>query len=253
MRVNSALFAGIQIGLLLVALALPDRLEYSPSEDWGATAPLVSWIAVAGVMSLSVWRKEFAGGSVSSWIYARILPAVFIVYAIFIVAGFLLSPRALILAILALSFFCLPVLLLTLLSRIENPYSVDLITIPSYAYLTALLVVCLALVCGGWRWGGAWNDKIAKFTGEERLRAERALSAYEYCADWSGGPEWFGRISRGELSRRIVDVQILDEGRYHAELQFYTWMRIPTYSITYLGESGAHSCPLQGKRALPPR
>ncbi len=252
MWVNFAMFAAIQIGLLL-ALDLPDRLNYSPAKDWGATAPLALWIAVAIVMCASVWKEEFADRPFSNWIYAAILPAFFVVCAIFIIAGFLLSAYALVLAILALSFFCLPLLILTLLCRIENPYGVDRITIPNYACLTGLLVLCLALVCGGWRWGGGWNDKIANFTGEERLYAEKALSDYEYCVDWSGGPERFAAIARGELSWRIVDVEILDEGRYYAELQHYTWMRIPTYAITFQGTNGEHSCPLRGKRILPSR
>ena len=252
MWVNFAMFAAIQIGLLL-ALDLPDRLNYSPVKDWGATVPLALWIAVAIVMCASVWREEFADRPFSNWIYAAILPAFFVVWAIFIIAGFLLSAYALVLAILVLSFFCLPLLVLTLLCRIENPYGVDRITIPNYACLTGLLVLCLALICGGWRWGGVWNYEIAHFTGEERLYAEKALSDYEYCVDWSGGPERFAAISRGELSWRIVDVEILDEGRYHTELQHYTWMRIPTYAITFQGASGEHSCPLRGKHILPPR
>lgn len=253
MWINFAMFTAIQIGLFLVALALPNRLDYSPSRDWGATAPLALWIAVAVVICASVWREEFAGASVSNWIYTAILPAFFVVCSIFIIAEFLLSASTLVWAILALSFFCMPLLILTLLCIIKNPYSVDLITIPSYACLTGLLVLCLALVCGGWQWGGGWNDKIANFTGEERLYTEKALADYEYCVDWSGGPERFAAIARGELSWRIVDVEILDDSRYHAELQHYTWMRIPTYAITFQGASGEHSCPLRSKRILPPR
>lgn len=253
MWISFVLFVAIQIGLFSAVLALPDRLDYSPSKDWGATIPLALWIAVAVVACTRVWRNEFAGGSVSKWGYAAILPTFFIICSIFVIAEFLMSTHTLVWVILMLSFFCLPLLMLILLSRIENPYDVDLITIPSYACLTGLLVLCLVLVCGGWRWGGGWNDKIADFTEEERLYAQRALSEYEYCVDWSGGPEWFAAISRGELSWRIVDIEILDESRYHAELQHYTWMRIPTYTITFQGESGDQSCPLRDKRILPPQ
>ena len=71
------------------------------------------------------------------------------------------------------------------------------------------------------------QESYAKVSGEERVYAEKALSEYEYCADWSGGPERLAAIDRGELSWRIVDVQILGEGRYQAKLQYYMWMRIP--------------------------
>ena len=253
MWVNFALFGAIQIGLLSAALALPERSEYFPLRDWPATAPLALWVAVAVVMCAIAWKEEVAGESVSGRMYAAILPAFFIVYAIFVIAGFLLPARALVLSILTLSFLCLPLTILTLLFRIENPYGVDRITIPNYACLTGLLVVCLLLVCGGWRWGGGWPDKIANFTGEERVYAEKALSEYEYCVDWSGGPEYIDRIARGEFSWRIVDVQVLGEGRYQAKLQHYTWMRVPTYAITFQGESGDQPCPLRGKRILPGR
>ena len=244
MWVNFILFMAIQIGLIVVMELLPDRVEYSPARDWSATTILTLWMAVSIVACAKIWRTEVQEKSIRSRFYLAILPAFVAVYTSFIIGEFILSPRLALLVGLVFAFFFIPLLILVLLYRIENPYSVDLITIPNYARLTGLLTLCLLLVYGGWCWASNWNDGVAKFTGEERAYAEAALEDFEYCIDRSGGPERLDAISRGRFTWRIVDLEILPSDRYFAKAQFYTWMRIPTYAITFRGAVGEEVCPL---------
>ena len=244
MWVNFILFMAIQVGLIVLVELLPDHVEYSPVEDWSATMPLALWIAVSIVACAKIWRTEVKMESTRSRFYLAILPVFVAVYTSFVIGEFIFSPRLALLAVLVFAFFFIPLLIMVLLYRIENPYSVDLITIPNYARLTGLLALCLLLVYGGWCWASNWNDGVAKFTGEERAYAEAALEDFEYCIDRSGGPERLDAISRGQLVWRMVDIEILPNDRYLAKAQFYTWMRIPTYAITFRGAVGEEACPL---------
>lgn len=150
MWVNFILFVAIQVGLIVVMELLPDRVEYSPARDWSATTPLTLWMAVSIVACAKIWRKEVKGKSTRNRFYLAIIPALAIIYASFVIGEFIFSPRLALLAVLVFAFFLIPLLILVLLYRIENPYSVDLITIPNYARLTGLLALCLLLVYGGW-------------------------------------------------------------------------------------------------------
>lgn len=244
MWVNFILFMAIQAGLLLVVGLLPDHVEYSPAKDWSATAILALWMAVSIVACAKIWRNEVKGKPTRSRLHLAIIPAFAVIYTSFIISAFILSPRLVLLVVLVFAFFFIPLLIMVLLYRIENPYSVDLITIPNYARLTGLLTLCLLLVYGGWVWASNWNDGVTEFVGEERTYAEAALKDFEYCIDWSGGPERLRAISRGRFIRRVVDVETLSHDQYSAKVQFYTWMRIPTHSVTFRGTVGESTCPL---------
>ena len=243
MWVNFIMFIAIQVGLLLVMTLLPDRVEYSPVEDWPAIVVLALWMAVSFVICVKIWRNEIAKKSVRNRFYLAVLPVFIIIYISFVIGEFVLSPRAALLAILALAFFFIPLLVTALLYRIENPYGVDLITIPNYARLTGLLALCLLLVYGGWLWASNWNDGVAEFVEEKRVYAETAFRNFEYCIGRSGGPERLDAISQGRFTWRITDVEILPNQRYFAKVQFYTWMRIPTYAVAFRGAVGEESCP----------
>lgn len=244
MWVNFIMFLAIHAGLIVVMELLPDRVEYSPARDWSATTLLALWMAVSIVACAKIWRKEVKGKSTRSRFYLAIIPAFAVIYASFAIGELIFSPRLALLIGVVFAFILIPLLILALLYRIENPYSVDLITIPNYARLTGLLALCLLLVYGGWCWASNWNDGVAKFTGEERAYAEAALENFEYCIDWSGGPERLDAISQGRFAWRITDIEILPDDRYFAKAQFYTWMRIPTYAITFRGAVGEEACPL---------
>ena len=244
MWVNFILFMAIQVGLLLVVELLPDHVEYSPAKDWSATAIIALWMAVSTVECAKIWRKEVSRKPTRSRFYLAIIPAFAAIYTSSIISELILSPRLALLIGLALAFFLIPLLIMVLLYRIENPYSVDLITIPNYARLTGLLTLCLLLVYGGWVWANNWNDGVTEFVGEERAYAEAAFRNFEYCIDGSGGPERLDAISRGQFTWRLVDVEILPHDRYSARVQFYTWMRIPTHSVTFQRTVGERFCPL---------
>ena len=244
MWVNFILFMAIQVGLLVVVELLPDHVEYSPARDWSATAILALWMAISIVACAKIWRNEVKGKPTRSRFYLAIIPAFAAIYTSFIIGDFLFAPRVALLAVLVFAFFLIPLSIMVLLHRIENPYCVDLITIPNYARLTGLLTLCLLLVYGGWCWASNWNDGVADFVGEERIYAEAAFTDFEYCIDWSGGPERLRAISRGRFIRRVVDVETLSHNQYSAKVQFYTWMRIPTHSVTFRGTVGESICPL---------
>ena len=244
MWVNFILFMAILVGLLLVVELLPDHVEYSPAGDWTATAILALWIGISVVACAKIWRNEASGKPTRSRFYLAIIPAFAAIYTSFIIGEFLLAPRVALMVVLALAFFVIPLLIMVLLYRIENLYSVDLITIPNYARLTGLLTLCLLLVYGGWCWASNWNDGVTDFVGEERTYAEAAFKNFEYCIDWSGGPERLRAISRGRFIRHVADVEILPHDRYSAKVQFYTWMRIPTHSVSFQRTVGESTCPL---------
>ena len=244
MWVNFILFMAIQVGLIIVMDLLPDRVEYSPVRDWSATTLLALWMAVSIIVCAKIWRKEVQGKSTRSRFYLAVIPTFAVIYMSFVIGGFIFSPRLALLVGLVFAFFFIPLLIMVLLHRIENPYSVDLITIPNYARLTGMLTLCLLLVYGGWCWASNWNDGVTEFVGEEGIYAEAAFRNFEHCIDRSGGPERLDAISRGRFTWRIVDLEILPDDRYFAEVQFYTWMRIPTHAITFRGAVREEVCPL---------
>lgn len=241
MALNVIIFIVIQVGLLLVVSFMPE--EIAPVTQWPAIG-LTLWIAISVTILVKIWRTEVVRSPIGAWLFILILPVFITIHIILVIAELISESRLLLRILSILAFSCVPLSIIGLLHRMENSYNVDLFTVPNYVRLTGLLMLCLLLVYGGWFWAGNWNNGIKDFAGDERIYAEAAFKDFEYCVDWSGGLERLRAISRGRFIRRVVDIETLPHYRYSAKVQFYTWMRIPTHSVTFRGTVGEKVCPL---------
>ena len=122
---------------------------------------------------------------------------------------------------------CAPVLGVIALNRINARYRM---------LFNAVMLAWVIVVVAGWAWTITMPDGRDAFRGEQRAQAEEALSMVKPPCIIRGAPEnidW--GISDGESKWRVTRIDNLGDGQYRATVQFYTWMRIPTYAITVPG------------------
>lgn len=122
---------------------------------------------------------------------------------------------------------CAPVLGVIALDRINAGYRIP---------FNAVMLAWVTVVVAGWAWTITMPDGRDAFKGEQRAQAEEALSMVKPPCIIRGAPEnidW--GISDGESKWRVTRIDNLGDGQYRATVQFYTWMRIPTYAITVPG------------------
>ena len=100
----------------------------------------------------------------------------------------------------------------------------------------AAMLAWVIVVVAGWAWTIRMPDGRDAFSGERRAQAEEALSMVKPPCIIRGAPEGIDwGISAGESKWRITRIDSLGDDQYRATVQFYTWMRIPTYAITVPG------------------
>ena len=122
---------------------------------------------------------------------------------------------------------CAPMLGVIALDRINARYRI---------LFNAVMLAWVIVVVAGWAWTITMPDGRDAFRGEQRAQAEEALSMVKPPCIIRGAPEnidW--GISDGESKWRVTRIDNLGDGQYRATVQFYTWMRIPTYAITVPG------------------
>ena len=99
--------------------------------------------------------------------------------------------------------------------------------------LNAAMLAWVIIVIAGWAWTITLPDGRDAFSGERRAQAEEALSMVKPPCITRGAPEGIDwGISAGESKWRVTRIDSLGGDQYRATVQFYTWMRIPTYAIT---------------------
>ena len=188
---------------------------------------IVAWLIVPPFIVISALR--IAGNDEPFSLMRTVVTAVITlvvlagVFALFIpIPGFLL-------------FLILPATL-ALFAPMLGVIALDRINARYRRLVNAAMLAWVIIVIAGWAWTITMPDGRDAFSGERRAQAEEALRMVKPPCIIRGAPEsidW--GISAGESKWRVTRIDSLGDDQYRATVQFYTWMRIPTYAITMPG------------------
>lgn len=215
------LLIGAQIGMYSVSFLMPPTLI--PLGVWYVAA----WLIVPPFVVVGALKIAGSDEPFSPWKTAAIAVITLIVlaglFALFIpIPGFLLF--LILPATLAL---CAPLLGVIALDRIKARYR---------RLVNAAMLAWVIIVIAGWAWTITMPDGRGAYSGEQRAQVEEALRIVASQCIVRGAPEsidW--GISAGESKWRVTRIDSLGDDQYRATVQFYTWMRVPTYAITVPG------------------
>ena len=215
------LLIAVQLGMYSVSSVAPSTVIFLGVwyiTAWVIVPPFIVICALktAGDDELFSPMKTFVTGVITlivlAGLFALLIP----------ISGFLLF------LILPTTFvLCAPVLGVIALDRINARCRI---------LFNAVMLAWVIVVVAGWAWTITMPDGRDAFRGEQRAQAEEALSMVKPPCVIRGAPEnidW--GISDGESKWRVTRIDNLGDGQYRATVQFYTWMRIPTYAITVPG------------------
>lgn len=212
------------IGLYSLSYALPPTLI--PLGVWW----LVSWLIVPSfINALRIARN---GESIPLFSKVAIVVIVLaLTAAVFIFAAW--NPPLPLFALLPATILIIaPALGVIALDRIKRAYRV---------FATIAMLIGLMIITGGWIWTSIMPDGRDSFGVDHVAYAEKILRMVEAQCIIRGAPENIDRgISNGQSKWRITRIERLADDRYLATVQFYTWMRIPTYAVTVPGCHRAH-------------
>ena len=215
------LLIAVQIGMYSVSFTAPATvilLGVWYVAAWLVVPPFI----VIGVLKIARNDEPFSTGKTPAIAVITLIILAGLFALLIPISGFLLF------LILPTTFvLCAPVLGVIALDRINARYRI---------LFNAVMLAWVIVVVAGWAWTITMPDGRDAFRGEQRAQAEEALSMVKPPCIIRGAPEnidW--GISDGESKWRVTRIDNLGDGQYRATVQFYTWMRIPTYAITVPG------------------
>ena len=209
------------LGLYSLSYALP--LAMIPLGAWY----LVSWLIVPSFIVISALRAARNGKPNPLLANVAVVVLVLTLTAgVFTFAAW--NPPLPLFALLpATILITAPMLGVIALDRIKHSYR---------RFVTGAMLIGVVVIMGGWIWTGAMPDGRDSFGVDRVAYAEEALHMLEVECIIRGAPENIDRgISNGQSKWRITSIDELADDRYLATVQFYTWMRIPTYAVTVPG------------------
>lgn len=209
------------LGLYSLSYALP--LTLIPLGAWW----LVSWLIVPSFMAISALRIARNGKSISLFPKVAIVVMMLaLTAAVFVFAAW--NPPLPLFALLpATILITAPTLGVIALDRVKRAHRI---------FSTTAMLIGLMIITGGWVWTSIMPDGRASFGVDRIAYAEEALHMVEAQCIIRGAPENIDRgTSNGQSKWRIVRIERLADDRYLSTVQFYTWMRIPTYAVTVPG------------------
>lgn len=215
------LLIAVQIGMYSVSFAAPVTVIFLGVwyvAAWLVVPPFI----VIGALKIARNDEPFSTGKTAGIAVITLIVLAGLFALAIPIPGFLLF------LVLPTTFvLCAPVLGVIALDRINARYRI---------LFNALMLAWVIVVVAGWAWTITMPDGRDAFRGEQRAQAEEALSMVKPPCIIRGAPEnidW--GISDGESKWRVTRIDNLGDGQYRATVQFYTWMRIPTYAITVPG------------------
>ena len=220
------LFVVTPLGLYSLSYALPPTLI--PLGAWW----IVSWLIVPSFIAINALRIARNGKSIPLFPKVAIVVIILaLTAAVFIFAAW--NPPMLLFAFLpATILITAPMLGVIALDRIKRAYRM---------FATIAMLTGLIIITGGWIWTSVMPDGRDSFGVDRIAYAERALRTVEAQCIIRGAPENIDRgISNGQSKWRIIRIERLADDRYLSTVQFYTWMRIPTYAVTVPGCHRVH-------------
>jgi len=215
------LLIAVQIGMYSVLFAAPVTVIFLGVwyvAAWLVVPPFI----VIGALKIARNDEPFSTGKTAGIAVITLIVLAGLFALAIPIPGFLLF------LVLPTTFvLCAPVLGVIALDRINARYRI---------LFNAVMLAWVIVVVAGWAWTITMPDGRDAFRGEQRAQAEEALSMVKPPCIIRGAPEnidW--GISDGESKWRVTRIDNLGDGQYRATVQFYTWMRIPTYAITVPG------------------
>ena len=215
------LLVAMPLGLYSLSYALP--LTLIPLGAWW----IVSWLIVPSFIAISALRIARNGKSIPLFPKVAIVVIVLaLTAAVFIFAAW--NPPMLLFAFLpATILIAAPTMGVIALDRVKRAYRV---------FATIAMLIGLIIITGGWVWTSIMPDGRDSFGVDRITYAEGVLRMVEAQCVIRGAPENIDRgISNGQSKWRITRIERLADDRYLSTVQFYTWMRIPTYAVTVPG------------------
>ena len=97
------------------------------------------------------------------------------------------------------------------------------------------LFAAIAVIVFGWVLADEWDNGLDAFSGEERQRAEFALEFVSAECIRHGFRRLSDISSEGRHYWRVASVDPIADtnSTYRVKVQFYSWMRLPTYAIYF--------------------
>lgn len=99
------------------------------------------------------------------------------------------------------------------------------------------LFAAIGVIMFGWGFAAEWDDGLDAFSGEERKRAEFALEFVSAECIRHGLSRLSDISSEGRHYWRVASVDPMlpsdSNDPYRVKVQFYSWMRLPTYAIHF--------------------
>lgn len=214
------------IGLYSLSYALPPTLI--PLGAWF----LFSWLIVPSFIAVNALRIARNGESIPLFSKVAIVVIVLALTAAVFIFAVWNPPLPLFALLPATILIIAPALGVIALDRIKRAYRV---------FATIAMLIGMIIITGGWAWTSIMPDGRDSFGVDRIAYAEGALRMVEEQCIIRGAPENIDRgISNGQSKWRIIRIERLADDRYLSTVQFYTWMRIPTYAVTV---PGCHRAP----------
>lgn len=222
--INYILLLAFQIGFITLPLSLI-RWELIG----GGIAVVVAFSYVAFVVCGAAIAMKFAWSRVAKSKNKLVVGMCFALLAALIAAAWALdilneSLFTYVILIYVTPFLLMPAGAAIALENIRNPIR---------SRILIGVVASLVVIAYGWVVYDTGNNGLNTFDGDERAQAEIALGLVNSACVRYGFNRLSDIYSEGRHKWRVASVEPLvhSDHQYRVKIQFYSWMRLPTYSI----------------------